>query len=459
MKPLWAIAKLTWKAAFRYRLFWALAALLLVAVVALPLLLRDDGTARGFIQILLTYNLSIITALLGLATLWLACGILARDIEDCQLQMIAVKPVSSWQIWLGKWLGIMMLNALLLALAGGSVFLILKGRAKNLPPDQQAVLRNEIFTARASVREPPPDLNDMVNRVFRERLAQTPVPVEEQAMLRQSLYEQARAGVEVVPPDFKRRWELNFGLRRHLVTDEPMYMRFKFHAAQTNLTGTYTGRFLIGPPGTERVQSRMVEGLAPDAFHEFQIPNNAFDEQGKLTIEFINWNDSALLFPIEDGFEVLYREGGFGLNYVRGLLILLSWLGFLAALGLAAGSLLSFPVAAFCSLSLLVVALSSGTMASVVEEGTVTGLDHETGQGGIAWLDAIMLPLFKAILAVVGLLEGYSPIDALSTGRSITWAGLGVAWGQIVLLLGGLLAVLGILTLSRRELALPHARS
>src|SRR3954462_11878474 len=122
MQRVLAIAWLTWKAAFRFRLFLVLILLLLGAVVGLPLLIKDDGTARGFTQILLTYTLSAITALLGLSTLWLACGTLARDIEDCQIQMVAVKPIARWQIWLGKWLGIISLNALLLAIAGGSVF-------------------------------------------------------------------------------------------------------------------------------------------------------------------------------------------------------------------------------------------------------------------------------------------------------------------------------------------------
>src|SRR5216110_3610603 len=109
-----AIIWLTFKAAFRYRLFWVLTVILLGAVIALPLLIKDDGTARGFTQILLTYTLSTITGLLGLSTLWLACGTLARDIEECQLQMVATKPIARWQIWLGKWLGIMSLNAALL---------------------------------------------------------------------------------------------------------------------------------------------------------------------------------------------------------------------------------------------------------------------------------------------------------------------------------------------------------
>ena len=124
-QPVAAVMGLTWKAAFRFRLFLVVSALLLASVVALPLLIKDDGTARGFTQILLTYTLTTISALLGLSTLWLACGTLARDIEECQIQVVAVKPVARWQIWLGKWLGIVSLNAALLAISGASVFFLL----------------------------------------------------------------------------------------------------------------------------------------------------------------------------------------------------------------------------------------------------------------------------------------------------------------------------------------------
>jgi len=48
--------------------------------------------------------------------------------------------------------------------------------------------------------------------------------------------------------------------------------------------------------------------LAPDTFHEFQIPANLFDDKGVLTVLFINPNDTALLFPLADGMEVLYPK-------------------------------------------------------------------------------------------------------------------------------------------------------
>jgi hypothetical protein len=44
---------------------WFVAVLLLASVVALPLLIKDDGTARGFTKFLLTYTLATISALLG----------------------------------------------------------------------------------------------------------------------------------------------------------------------------------------------------------------------------------------------------------------------------------------------------------------------------------------------------------------------------------------------------------
>ena len=82
---------------------------------------------------------------------------------------------------------------------------------------------------------------------------------------------------------------------------------------------------------------------------------NLFDKNGVLTIVFLNPNGTSLLFPLEDGMEVLYPEGGFALNFARGLGIIFCWMALLAALGLAAASFLSFPVATFFSLAMLVV--------------------------------------------------------------------------------------------------------
>ncbi len=406
LRQLFAMAWLTLKAALRYRLVQVLTGLLLAAVVGLPAVIRHDGTAQGFTQILLTYTLGAITVLLGFATLWLGCGTLARDVEECQMQMVVVKPISRWEVWLGKWLGIMLLNALLLGVSGGAVYLLMQWRASKLSPEVQTKLRGEVMVARASMK-----------------------------------------------PAVPKRWVLDFGRRANSIREQPLYIRTRFFAAQPSRSGTYAGVWEIGPPEGRRFRSEPMS-LAAETFHEFRIEPNLLDRDGTLTIDFQNYNDTALLFPLEDGIEVLYRQGGFGLNFVRGLGIISCWLALLATIGLSAGSFLSFPVASFVSLAILLVGLSSGTVKQVVEEGGISAVNQNTGTvDDPAAIDRIAVPFFRGLLAVINLVQGFSPIDSLSTGRSVTWGQLSRAGAQIVLLLGGVFSAVGITTFTRRELA------
>jgi len=212
-----AIAGLTWKAALRFKLFLVIAVLLLITVVGLPLVIKDDGTAQGFIQIILTYTLSCITVLLGLATLWLSCGTLARDIEECQIQVVATKPVARWQIWLGKWLGIVSLNAVLLAISGGSVYGLLLYRTAQKPAEVQAILHNEIMVARGSAREASnaDEIESETDRILQGRLKSTPVDQADRAQLRKQIREMVRGDLQLVPPSYERSWKIDLGLARH----------------------------------------------------------------------------------------------------------------------------------------------------------------------------------------------------------------------------------------------------
>jgi hypothetical protein len=459
MQPLLAIAWLTWKAALRFRLFLVVAVLLLGSVVGLPLLIKDDGTARGFTQILLTYTLGTISALLGLSTLWLACGTLARDIEECTLQVVAIKPVARWQIWLGKWLGIMSLNAALLALSGASVYGLLQWRATRLPADEQKILRNEVLVARGSARPPSLDkeIQAQTDRLLRERVQKNPDVRANLAEVRKQILEAVKAEYQIVPPGYMHEWGLDLGTARNIARGQQIYLRIKFNAADKSASGTFDGRWRVGVPGKTPLWHSEAMSLAPDTFHEFEIPAN-YDDRGMLTVTFGNVNNTSLLFPLEDGLEVLYRQGGFGLNYARGLGIIFCWMALLATLGLAAASFLSFPVAAFLSLAILTLSLSSGTIANVVEEGTLMGFNSETSQLGHSPVDVVAIPVFRAVLKLINLAKDFSPIDSLSTGRSIPWTDLGRAFGQIVLLLGGGIGVAGIVIFTRRELATAQAQ-
>jgi len=449
-----AVMGLTWKAAFRFRLFLVVAVLLLLAVVGLPLLIKDDGTARGFAQILLTYTLTAITALLGFSTLWLSCGTLARDIEECQIQMMAVKPISRWQIWLGKWLGLLSLNAALLLLSGLSVYGVLEWRAASLPEQEQRVLRNEILVARASARPANNQaaLDEATEGELKKAMERTEVSPAEIPLLRQQIKENLKSFLQNVPPGYLQTWEIDLSSAKDFLRDQPLYLRVKFNTSQKSASGTFDVGWQIIEPKSRRGWQDVMS-LSPDTFHEFPIPPNLIDENGNLTVTVANPNNISLLFTMEEGIEVLYREGGFGLNFFRALGIIFCWMALLAALGLAAASFLSFPVAAFVSVAALIMVFSAGTLANAVAEGSIMGYNSETGERGHSPADVIAIPTFKAILSVINLAKDFSPVDSLSSGRSITWVELGRAFVQIVVVLGGILAVFGIWMFARRELA------
>jgi hypothetical protein len=455
MQRILAISWLTWKAALRFKLFLVIAVLLILAVVGLPLVIKDDGTARGFTQIILTYTLSAITALLGLSTLWLSCGTLARDIEECQIQVVATKPIARWQIWLGKWLGIISLNAALLAISGACVYGLLQWRATKLPADEQKVLRSEVLVARGSAKEQNYDtrIDAETERILQGRLKNSPVDKVDLPEVRKQIREQVKADFQLVPPGYTRPWQIDLGSAKNYLRDKPLQLRVKFNSANKSASGTFLVAWQIGSAGTTNYWQSEPMSFAPDTFHEFPIPANLFDKDGVLTIVVANPNNTALLFPLEDGMEVLYPEGGFALNFARGLGIIFCWMALMAALGLTAASFLSFPVATFFSLAMITVVLSSGTLVDTVESGSVGAGDEENGIAGHSVMDVVLIPMFKGMLIVISLTKNVSPIDLLSTGRAISWGQLGLAFGQIVLLLGGIIGIVGIILFNRRELA------
>ena len=455
MQRIFAIAWLTWKAALRFKLFLVIAVLLIAAVVGLPLVIEDDGTARGFTQIILTYTLSAITGLLGISTLWLACGTLARDIEECQIQVVATKPIARWQIWLGKWLGIVTLNATLLALSGGCVYGLLQWRATKLPEAEQKILHEQVLVARGSAKEQnnEADIERETERILQGRLKNSTVEKVDVPEVRRQIREGVKADFQLVPPGYARTWQIDLGSAKNHLQGKPLQLRVKFNTADNSRLGTFVALWQVGAPEKTKFQRLEPMSLAPDTFHEFEISPDLFDASGVLTISFMNRNPTALLFPLNDGMEVLYPEGSFALNFARGLGIIFCWMALLAALGLMAASFLSFPVATFFALAMLLVALSSGTLAEAVESGSVAAGNEETGQAGHSVADVVLIPAFKGVLAVISLVKNYSPIDALSSGRSITWGELSLAFAQVVLLVGGFFAAAGIFFFSRRELA------
>lgn len=459
-----AVAGLTIKAAFRYRLVVILTSTLMLAVIGLPLIIKHDGTASGFTQILVTYTLGSMVALLGFATLWMACGSLAKDIEECQIQMVAVKPIARWQIWLGKWLGIFLVNVLLIAISSATVYGLILLRAKQLSPEQQEILKKEVLVGRGSLKEPLQDLTPTVEANLADAMKLNPeVAALGADKVREILEQRLRAEEQIVRPNFRRRWIFNLA-ELDLVEklrDKPLRLRIKFHSSKATAQDIWTCIWQVGPPESPTIAPKRYEmRVEAGTFHEFEIAPNLMDEAGRLTIEYWNYNDRAMLFPTEYGLELLYPESGFAVNFFRGLVIIALWMGLLAAIGLAASSYLTFPVATFASLSVLMVGFSSSVLSEVVKDGTIYQSPHlhEAQEVVKRPLDSVMVPIFKVLLKVIRLAQDFSPVDLLSSGRSIPWLQVGRAVLQIGCLMTGIFMLVGTWLFYRRELATAQAQ-
>ena len=447
-----AIAKLTIRSAIRFRLVTVIVPLLGAILISLPHLIKHNGTAEMLTQVVLSYSLGLIIFLLGLLTVWLACASLAKEIQECQMQMIVVKPIARWQIWLGKWLGITTLNAGLLAICGTVVLTLLYSESRSLSDEERKLLGEKVLVARGGLIEAPPDLSDDIERIFNERVARDGVASLDHEYVREKVEEEVWALNQIVKPNHLRRWKIDFEWRHRLVSGSPLHLRVKFYAAQVADSGHYPTLWIVGDPNTGMFWRQELD-LSPVAFHEIAVPAGLISSDGTLHIECRNYTEASLIFPVDESLEVLFPEGSFLFNYIRSLSVILLWLSLLAALGLTAASILSFPVASFFVFALLIVLFSGNLFSAIVEEGTVSGVDDETGKASWTQFDWFLVPIFASVLEVINTVQAISPIESLAAGRSIPIDKLAIVFLKLGLLIGLPIAGTGMYLFHRNELA------
>ena len=157
MNKVLAIARIAIRNAVRSRIVIILLGVLLLAIVGLPLTVKGDGTLTGQVRILLGYTLGLVSFILSLATLWAGCSAVSLEIQERQIHLIVTKPVRRAQIWLGKWLGLLILNAALIAFSGAVVYFLLRWttRPEKMSAEQRAELRDNVLIA-CTVLKPEP---------------------------------------------------------------------------------------------------------------------------------------------------------------------------------------------------------------------------------------------------------------------------------------------------------------
>ncbi|MBI5722463.1 MAG: ABC transporter permease [Planctomycetes bacterium] len=166
MTGIWTVARQTFVQCLRMRMALGFIIMLAVALAGVGITVKGDGTLNGRIRTFLDYSFVITVLIPGIMTIFLTVGMVAGDVRRKQIFMILTKPLARWHYVLGRWLGVMMLNALLLSLAAAAIYGVVQ-YLKSLPAlnlMDRLALMNGVLTARESIPPMPPDIEGEMAR-------------------------------------------------------------------------------------------------------------------------------------------------------------------------------------------------------------------------------------------------------------------------------------------------------
>lgn len=455
MGRIWAVARQTISEGIRMKIALVFIAVAVLLIGVLPFSIQGDGvTIKSRIQSFLAYSLGLITFLLSMLTVFLSCATLSNEIRLKQIFMITSKPIPRWQVVMGKWAGICTLNTALLLLTWLGVWgatLYLSRLETTVPGDDKAV-QEEILTVRHAMKPEPPDFDALTEqrvRALQEEGRLDDVPPSEMPQVRSTLYNELQFAYKRYEPREVR--DLVF---RGLIIDREaegwVLLQIKPEAPSGVDDVEFTLGVLAGDPNErETLQGLNVADYIADRVHLIPIPNSAINSNGDLFVRLANLSErEPVAFEDDGSLELLYNAATFHWNVFRALSLLWCQLAFLATVGLAASTFLSFPVACMGCLLVLATASMGGFLEDAV--GWVSPSDYEGDMLGI--FGPVIRPAAHAFVWMVPDFSKYNPIGNVVGGRVVTlkW----VVQGLIVLvgIKGLVLAGLGCLVFTKREL-------
>jgi hypothetical protein len=453
MRSIWAVAVNTLKQALRLKIAAVFIVLLLVLLPVMGLKMTGDGTLKGRMQAFVSYGLSLTTLLLALLTIFTAAYTLTSDVKDKQVYTVLTKPIRRFQFVLGKLLGVIVLDAALLTLFSVIIYSITISLPKFLHADEEQIaqVKNEFFTARASLTPVEPDISEELDQAY-NKLKQTgevPAGVDENPITRRNYRSELarriglRKRAAVVGEELL--WEFN-----NVKPQDPnLFIRFKYDVAVNPQDLSIYSKWVIGDVRQLRLGTPIETSVYSlerkdliRTFREFAVPADAVARDGYLALAFLNvpLNDTVVIFPLEDGLELLYKADTFTANFIRAALLIFVRLVFLAALAVFAGSFLSFPVAILLCLSVFTMANMSGYIGESY---------HVVG----AQPSGLYSYLLKPLIMFLPEFDQVSPSKFLVPARLFSWSSLGWLSFTTVCLKALPLAIMSLLIFTYREIA------
>jgi len=472
-RPVLAVARLVLSEAVRMRVSAVFIVLLIFMLAALPGLLDQDEELRYRVQSFLQYATGGTYVLLAVLTVFFSVATVSFEQRDKTIWQTVTKPVAAWQYVLGKWLGVMVLNAALLGVCASGIFMFTEYlRAQPAIGERSAydsaaddeglsrdrlLLETRVLTARkTSTPKTAFDFDgEEFEKGFQEYLASVRLSdpnfarsIKAADLARRALFNQAEQRYRSIPPGEFQSF-LFTGLDDVIGGGKPLTFRFNIDAGGNRPDETHLITF--GFLDTEPMVRECITGF-PQAL---TIGPWAVDrETGTLRVDIANGDSTlgiagryVIAFP-KDGLEISYSVGGFRANFFRVITILWLKLGFLAMVGVCAGTFLSFPVASLITVGVALAAEGAGFVTESLE--SYATLDRENN---VVYYKVVVNALALAVSWVFRIYADLKPTQKLVDGVLLSWGAVGIAMAVIA---AWTLALFGaaVFAFRRRELAI-----
>jgi len=476
--PIWAVARKMIIEALHRRVVLVLLVFVVVMTPLLPFILKTEGSLKSQVQLVLLYSLVLSMVLLSLLAIFAATASICSEVERKHVHITDTKPLRRWHFIMGKWFGLVVMCGLALFAMTGATYGLVHWLARprdlsHLPPEEAAKVRSdrrklltEVFVARRLFGPPMPDVTAEVEKkvaAWRKTTMRTDaVHSYRKRATRECLWQS-----QTVNPGQTIIWQYT-GLNPAPPKGERISVRFKAFASGKR---TLFGYWMVlnvrqearGEGGQTAPVLRPVappaypppQGWTSGTFHEVNFDARCVAPDGSLLVSYTNDGEmTSVTFDIDDPVHVLQREpgfvGGFAPNYYRATMVLLFHIALLAALGLMAGALFSFPVA-----SLVVSALFVGGLLApwFYANFVVPDIYAQLGTPLEEQLDAIWRGFATVVTSVLPNFGSFSPLDKVVNGRLVAMLDLSAAGAALLFLKAGAALLIGMYFYGRRELA------
>ena len=382
--------------------------------------------------------------------------------------MVVSKPVSRITLWLGKWVGINLINVILLLIAGLVVYGMVmyrfnaaekEGLGANRQLEREMVeaerkrIRSQVLVGRRSYSPEamaPEKIADMVVAAKVAEMAKegkTPTNEELLQMRKDASGQLDKMPIEVAAGKYHTWTYKDLPVE---LNDTNLIVRFRPYLGKVASEDQRSTFMTIGvqdptavTAGGENGSFRFFypESFFTGEFHEKVMPTGIIGEDGTAKIRLLNLDpqQGKLFFQPSDGPKLLVPVCSFEANFLRAMLVMIIQLLLLSGVACAFGGFLTMPTALFMVASYLLF----GALGVIL-----TGSEFFVAS---AW-DLIGKNMAELLLLIVIPLQKFDVTDLLSNGELIEFSYIGELFFRDFICRGVPLFLLGIYLYWRREM-------